>query len=346
VHCPQALLQAWCGSRQRWRRSLPGGVAAARKASAPRRECTSNQCSTTRPVALRQFSSFLTEVFTSTSRAERFSAGYVGCDGLEPLTVVRSSTLAWVLLGLSSLGCGGSSPEPEAPSTEAAPAPRATAKEREWLEPIKVVHSMSGDEKQYRTCFMRAMSVRGIVQTRFEVDAEGRVERVVVGRNTLGRDDVADCLAEKLKNAKFDGIGQPAQARWTFVFRLVDPIEPKTLAKRLKKERKLAKDTGIRIEPGSTGKLEPSDIEETTSAGYPLFARCYRDAIQRREQPGGILRFRLVIDESGDLKELVDAGTLLPDPFAVDCIAEGFYAMTFPKPAGGSVEATYQLDVE
>jgi hypothetical protein len=260
--------------------------------------------------------------------------------------VVRSITVAWFLLALSSVGCGGSSPEAETPPSEALPAARASAKEREWLEPIKVVYAMSGNEKQYRTCFMRAMSVRGMVQTRFDVDAEGRVERVEVGRNTLGRDDVAECLSGKLKDQKFDGIGRPAQGRWTFVFRLVDPIEPKTLARRLKKERKLAKDTGIRIEPSSVGKLDASDIEETTSAGYPLFARCYRDAIQRREQAGGILRFRLVIDESGDLKEIADAGTLLPDPFAVDCIAEGFYAMTFPKPSGGSVEATYQLDVE
>lgn len=263
------------------------------------------------------------------------------------LIVLRPSTLAWIVFVLPTLGCGSAQtagPEPlDAPP---ASAPARAAKVRQWLDPIKVVYAMRGNERQYRSCFMRAMSARGFVQTRFDVDAEGKVERVEVGRNTLGRDDVADCLVEKLQEEKFDGTGEPVRARWTFVFRLVDPIEPKTLAKRLKKERRLARSRGIRIEPSSVGTLDESDIEETTIAGYPLFARCYRDAIGRREQAGGILRFRLLIDESGDLREVKDAGTLLPDPFAVDCIAEGFYAMTFPKPAGGSVEAIYQLDVE
>lgn len=193
---------------------------------------------------------------------------------------------------------------------------------------------------------MRAMQDRGVVQTRFDVDADGAVERVHVDRNTLGRDDVAECLTTQLKEQTFKATGAPAQGRWTFVFRLIDPIEPKKLAQRLKKERKLSKDGGVRIEPSSTGTMAASDIEETTLAGMQLFARCYRDAIQRREQPTGILRFRLLIDEQGHLRELDDAGTLLPDPFAVDCIAEGFYAMDFPKPEGGSVEAHYRLDFE
>ncbi len=243
------------------------------------------------------------------------------------------------------VACGGAVEPAAAPPSESAPAPRVQ-KERAWLEPLQVVIAMRGEEKRYRKCFIRAMSERGVVQTHFDVDADGAVERVVVDRNTLGRDDVAECLTTHLKEQTFKATGEPAQGRWTFVFRLIDPIEPKKLAQRLRTEKKLAKDGGVRIEPSSTGKVDPSDIENTTLAGVQLFARCYRDAIQRREQPSGILRFRLVIDEEGHLRELDDAGTLLPDPFAVDCIAEGFYALDFPKPEGGSVEAHYRLDFE
>jgi hypothetical protein len=41
-----------------------------------------------------------------------------------------------------------------------------------------------------------------------------------------------------------------------------------------------------------------------------------------------------------------DAGSVLPDPFAVDCMAEAFYAIDFPKPKGGAVIIRYGLDFD
>ena len=71
--------------------------------------------------------------------------------------------------------------------------------------------------------------------------------------------------------------------------------------------------------------------------------RAYFDALNRRDKVGGSVKFRLAIDERGRVTQLQDAGSKMPDPLAVDCIAEGFYAMNFPAPSGGSVSALYQL---
>jgi len=203
---------------------------------------------------------------------------------------------------------------------------------------------MRGSEDDYRRCFMRAMTERGVVETEFEVGSAGEVVELQVVRSTIGRTDVTECLSTKLRERRFDSQGSRAKGRWTFVFRLTDPIDKKVYQRRLDEESERDDDEGIAIDPSSRGRLPIERIEETVQAGYPLFARCYRDAISRSGRAGGILRLHLVIGEQGRLVDVGDGGTVLPDPYAVDCIAESFYAMRFPEPEGGTVQANYRLE--
>jgi len=204
---------------------------------------------------------------------------------------------------------------------------------------------MRGSEGDYRRCFMRAMNERGVVATEFQIGARGEVTDLQIVRSTIARADVAECLSTQLRQHHFESGGSRARGRWTFVFRLTDPIEDAEYERRLEKEEERDDDQGVAIDPRSSGRLEASSIEETVLTAYPLFARCYRDAISRSGRAGGILRLRLVIGETGHLLEVEDGGTVLPDPYAVDCMAEGFYAMKFPEPEGGRVQANYRLDL-
>jgi hypothetical protein len=234
-------------------------------------------------------------------------------------------------------GCGASSPQ-------AANAEKSQASAETWLDPIVVVTGMRGSEDDYRRCFMRAMNERGIVETEFEVGSRGEVVGLEVVRSTIGRTDVAECLADEMRKRRFESDGRYAKGRWTCVFRLTDPIEKKEYEKRLEIESERQDAEGVVVDAASRGQLAVERIEETVTAAYPLFARCYRDAISRSGRAGGILRLRLVIGAEGRLVELGDAGTVLPDPYAVDCIAESFYAMRFPEPSGGPVQANYRLE--
>lgn len=246
------------------------------------------------------------------------------------------SLLAFLLLA----ACGHEKPAadanaPSGPSDDATP----------WLDPVRVVSAMRGSEGEYRRCFMRAINERGLVETQFEVGSQGEVVELEVVRSTIERPDVAECLTSELRKRHFESTTERAKGRWTFVFRLTDPIEKKEYERRLEKETDREDEEGVAIAPSSRGRLDPARIEETVLTAYPLFARCYRDAISRSGRAGGILRLRLVIGETGHLVDLGDGGTVLPDPYAVDCIAESFYAMRFPVPEGGPVEANYRLDL-
>lgn len=245
------------------------------------------------------------------------------------------------LLVLASLsGCGGQ-PEPDDPSRIGKEAARGAT----WLEPTQVVLGMRGSEEEYRQCFLEAPSRRGLVETRFSLDADGKVASLEVVRSTVGQTDVVRCLVTHLKERRFETRGEPAKARWTFVFGLTDPLGPAKYDARIQREKQRRSEGAVRIDPTSPGELDPREIEDTVTASYPLFAHCYRDSISKNGRAGGILRLRLHIDAAGELVEIGDAGTVLRDPHQVDCIAEGFYAMRFPPPTGGAVRADYRLDL-
>lgn len=254
--------------------------------------------------------------------------------------MLRALGRSLALAGTALLaGCGGQSAVASTPTADDAPAPA-------WLDSKQVVFAMRGSEEEYRKCFMRAITSRGYVQTRFRVDPEGSVHDVEIVRSTIGHGHVEECLKNHLRSQRFGEVSGAQLGKWTFVFRLSEPIADKDFKRKLAQARSRETDGGVQLGPDSIGRIDPAAVEDIAMAGYPLFAGCYRDSIQRRTVAGGVLKLRFVIDESGFVSDVADAGTVLPDPFAVDCIAEGFFAMNFPSPEGGPVEASFRLDFE
>jgi hypothetical protein len=240
-----------------------------------------------------------------------------------------------------SWGCSG----PKAPSSEGARSPSKSAPERAELEATKVSYSMRGNEEDYRKCFMRAISQRGAVSLAFAVDAEGAVEQTEVLWSSIGNEIVEQCLMERMKQQRFGSRQEPARGKWTFVFRLSDPITDEEREELLEKAED-GNENSFELLSESSGTIDARHLDEMVQLRYPLYAHCYRDSIRRRGESRGLLRLRLQIDESGRLTSVQDAGSVLPDPFAVDCMAEAFYAIDFPKPKGGPVIIRYGLDFD
>jgi hypothetical protein len=89
--------------------------------------------------------------------------------------------------------------------------------------------------------------------------------------------------------------------------------------------------------------MEPSAVDDIVSANFGLFAHCYRGALERRPGLAGVVRLRFVIGDGGNVVSVRDAGSELPDGKLVDCVAEGFYALSFPKAPGDEVRVLYRL---
>ncbi len=256
------------------------------------------------------------------------------------------SFCCWTLLA-----CGGSPPAKSAddvagPRSEPSRKQRAPTP-REELSPAEVVIKLRGNETDLRRCFFANPSARGTLSLSWLVNGEGRVERIKREHSTLSDARIEQCLGEKVSELRFDPRAEPARARWTFVFRLVDP--PKDRRGRKKKltrrdrDRAEAADQGVQLEKGSPGTLDLSAVDNVVESGYPLFARCYRDGVQRNSSLDGAVRLRFVVDETGSVTTVEDRGSDLTDRQVIDCVAEGFYALRFPEPQRGAAHLVYRI---
>lgn len=254
----------------------------------------------------------------------------------------RIPLLSWLLFASSA--CGGSAAPPaESPATE----PEAEAREVEHTELTanEVVQRLRGNETDLRRCFFANPSVRGAARFSWQLDVTGKVKGVRREASTLHDERIEQCIGEKLSEIRFGDQDKPARARWTFVFRLVDPPEkPKHGKKSAKKKRPVADDErGLTIDPASSGALPDGAIDNVIEAAYPLFARCYRDGVSRNNDLDGTVRLRFVVADSGRVSDVSDGGSDMTDRQVVDCIAEGFYALRFPEPQHGTVSVLYRI---
>src|SRR6478609_462827 len=248
------------------------------------------------------------------------------------------------------LSACGSSPAPKAASPESAssesestvptPAPRLAE-----LPPAAVVHHLRGNEADLRRCFFANPSLRGAVRFAWQLDATGKVQGIHRESSTLSDPRVESCLSERVSEIRFGDLEQPSTARWTFVFRLVDP-PPSSKSGRASSKKHKAKtgdERGLSIDPNSAGVLAPDAIDNVVEAGFPLFARCYRDGVNRDSSLDGTVRLHFVVGSAGAVSDVSDRGSDLSDRQVVDCIAEGFYALRFPEPQHGTVQVLYRL---
>jgi hypothetical protein len=260
---------------------------------------------------------------------------------------VRSWLSALALLSLAG-ACGGS-PEPVAKAPEMSP--RAAEKAPPplpELDVMKVARALRGHEAGVRDCFSNeGEPVRGFMKLAFEVEGSGDVSNVEVETSSFAEPTVATCLAEKIGGLHFDAPGEKQKTQWTFVSGLYEkPDEGERSAKKGRKKkgkRDESTEQGVVIEPKSRGSLEPEEIEEVVHAGFGLFAHCYREGLDRHSRLSGVVRMRMVIGRDGVVDALRDADSDIPDPELIDCVAEGFFALRFPKPRKGTVRLLYRI---
>ena|SRR6188768_3015155 len=260
---------------------------------------------------------------------------------------LRLAAFAAPLLCLSACG---SSPPPKTATTESAnfeseSATRKSAARLAELPPAAVVHHLRGNEADLRRCFFANPSLRGAVRFAWQLDVSGKVLGIRRESSTLSDPRVESCLSERVSAIRFGDLEQPSTARWTFVFRLVDP-PPKSKSGRSSSKKRKAEagdERGLSIDPSSAGVLPPDAIDNVVEAGYPLFARCYRDGVNRDINLDGTVRLHFVVGAAGAVSEVSDRGSDLSDRQVVDCIAEGFYALRFPAPQHGTVQVLYRL---
>lgn len=255
--------------------------------------------------------------------------------------------LITAVLGLALAGCAGkATSDPKAPEDDVPTTRRAAVQAGiEPMDTVRLSYGLRGSEEDFRKCFMRSMESRGKVNVQFSVDDTGSVHGARVLMSSLGQAHVEQCLVDELLGLDFGQQPAPSINHFTFVFRLTDPLNEKKRSALLKKAARRT-DESLKILPESAGTIDLNHVAEVVQAGYPLYAHCYRDSIQRRGESRGVVRFKLQLSESGAVSDLADEGSVMPDPFAVDCMAEAFYLMQFDAPSQAPTTLRYTMELE
>jgi hypothetical protein len=259
---------------------------------------------------------------------------------------------------LVAAACGGSpapavsadsasSQDDTRPLTVASGEARKSPRPQDELSAAEIVIKLRGNETDIRRCFFANPSARGTLSLVWNVSPEGRIEHLKRARSTLSDPRIEQCLAEKLYDLHFDPREKPARAGWTFVFRLVEPKKDRAghVKRSSKRDRDRAErgDQGVELEKGSPGQLDLTQVDDVVQSGYPLFARCYRDGVQRNSSLDGAVRLRFVVGVAGQVTTVEDQGSDLTDRQVVDCVAESFFALRFPEPARGDAHLVYRI---
>ena len=268
--------------------------------------------------------------------------------GVDLLGRSTARRLACVTVSLASLlSCG----EPPAPAKHPSSNDEVSEAPPEDLPPLTVLQRLRGSEDERRACFGASNEpTDGFVKLVWDLDREGKVSKVGVEGTSVHDSAIETCLSKEIAKLDFGPQQAPGRARWTFVHQL--PKMPGASGPRAK-QRKPAKNqqssdevAGVSIEAASPGSLDLQRIENIVHAGFPLFAYCYRAGLERDPELGGLVRLRFVIDEEGAVMGVMDSGSEFGDPSALDCMAEGIFALSFPRPTGGDVRVQYRIVFE
>jgi hypothetical protein len=100
------------------------------------------------------------------------------------------------------------------------------------------------------------------------------------------------------------------------------------------------------VRPGAAavnGRLPPEVIQRIVRQSHGRFRLCYENGLGRNPALEGRIVVRFVIERDGSVSNVKTAGSDLPDPQVVACVARVFEGMSFPQPEGGIVTVSYPL---
>lgn len=188
-----------------------------------------------------------------------------------------------------------------------------------------------------RNCLGKA----GTLQLRWEVDNSGNAHEYSVVRATDEGQEAVDCISKLIDERRFElpAGAERGVAEWTFVRAL--PADSRLGSKRRRARRNKNRNQGVQFDP--PGSLSTTEVDGVVQSGMRLYAHCLRAGVEAKSSLSGRLALSWNVDKHGRATDMADAGSDLGDQQVIDCAAECFYALQYPRPSTEPVRITYSL---
>jgi hypothetical protein len=95
--------------------------------------------------------------------------------------------------------------------------------------------------------------------------------------------------------------------------------------------------------PNVGGRLPPEVIQRVVRQNFGRFKACYENGLRGNPNLQGRVAVRFVIGRDGDVSNVANGGSDLPDAGVVSCVTRAFYGLSFPHPENGIVTVTYPI---
>jgi hypothetical protein len=95
--------------------------------------------------------------------------------------------------------------------------------------------------------------------------------------------------------------------------------------------------------PAVSGRIAPELIQRIVRQSFGHFRLCYENGLRSNPNLAGRVSVRFIIDRSGRVTSVSNAGSDLPDSAVVSCVVRSFSGMSFPEPENGIVSVTYPI---
>ncbi len=95
-----------------------------------------------------------------------------------------------------------------------------------------------------------------------------------------------------------------------------------------------------------SGRLPPETVQRIVRQNFGRFRLCYEQGLAQNPSLAGRVSVRFVISGDGNVSNVGNGGSSLPDAGVQACVQQAFYGLTFPQPEGGIVTVVYSINFE
>jgi Ca-activated chloride channel family protein len=92
-----------------------------------------------------------------------------------------------------------------------------------------------------------------------------------------------------------------------------------------------------------SGRLPPEVIQRIVRQSFGRFRLCYENGLRNNPNLQGRVAVRFVIDRGGQVAQVGNGGSDLPDASVVSCVVHSFSSLSFPQPEEGIVTVVYPI---
>ncbi|MBL8715494.1 MAG: AgmX/PglI C-terminal domain-containing protein [Myxococcales bacterium] len=180
----------------------------------------------------------------------------------------------------------------------------------------------------FRACYARPpAALPGTLDLEIQIDAKGKVEKVVTLPKSTVAADLSKCASDALAKLTFD-----TTVVTTLEYHL--SFEPTPRAVKMS-------DKGVTAK----GALPPEVIKRILRANFNKFRYCFFTALAKDPKLAGKTVAQFVIDEHGAVSSYkLDPATTIGDATMNACVLGHYKGIAFPEPTTGKVEVTHTLD--